>query len=138
MTGVIMIREQDVVVFQGCGDERSALGPSISHPVWSKLDSASWSKLLLAHPGFAEHCDWSKLGGRDWSRLLCRRPEFAQLCDWSKLDYDNELEIVIEEQPELLKHVPWESVKRDVWASILRNYPLLARRPMKCQLAVDL
>ena len=28
-----MIREQDVVVFQGCGDERSALGPSISHPV---------------------------------------------------------------------------------------------------------
>ena len=33
MTGVIMIREQDVVVFQGCGDERSALGPSISHPV---------------------------------------------------------------------------------------------------------
>ena len=29
-----MIREQDVVVFQGCGDERSALGPSISHPVY--------------------------------------------------------------------------------------------------------
>ena len=28
-----MIREQDVVVFQGCGDERSVLGPSISHPV---------------------------------------------------------------------------------------------------------
>ena len=31
-----MIREQDVVVFQGCGDERSALGPSISHPVNGK------------------------------------------------------------------------------------------------------
>ena len=28
-----MIRVQDVVVFQGSGDERSALGPSISHPV---------------------------------------------------------------------------------------------------------
>ena len=32
-----MIREQDVVVFQGCGDERSALGPSISHPVKTKI-----------------------------------------------------------------------------------------------------
>ena len=28
-----MIRVQDVVVFQGSGDERSALGPSISYPV---------------------------------------------------------------------------------------------------------
>ena len=35
-----MIREQDVVVFQGCGDERSALGPSISHPVFQKYNSA--------------------------------------------------------------------------------------------------
>ena len=32
MTGVIMIQEQDIVVFQGRGDERLALGQSISHP----------------------------------------------------------------------------------------------------------
>ena len=35
-----MIRVQDVVVFQGSGDERSALGPSISYPVFSILDNA--------------------------------------------------------------------------------------------------
>ena len=45
-----MIRVQDVVVFQGSGDERSALGPSISYPVSPK--STTGLRQSPAHASF--------------------------------------------------------------------------------------
>ena len=42
-----MIQEQDIVVFQGRGDERLALGQSISHPEYIIKEVHLYDKLII-------------------------------------------------------------------------------------------
>ena len=64
-----MIREQDVVVFQGCGDERSALGPSISHPVKNKSELHKYCSTKCRNIDFKRLFNGSNnpMYGKKWS-----------------------------------------------------------------------